>query len=89
MVKFRMPLLRECVFFFFFLNVFFFTNSKYCSLQDPSQKVDGEDIRGWLRQSLGGYQIPKKIIVVDELPKTSTGKVKKNVLRKNFVAAEQ
>lgn len=51
------------------------------TLQDPSQHIDGEDIRQWLRGYLGGYQIPKKIIVIDELPKTSTGKVRKNILR--------
>lgn len=51
------------------------------TLQDPTQHTDGEDIRKWLRNFLGGYQIPKYIGVVEELPKTSTGKVKKNVLR--------
>lgn len=35
--------------------------NKISSLQDPSQNVDGEDIRNWLRQFLGGYQIPKKV----------------------------
>lgn len=51
------------------------------TLQDPSQNIDGEDIRKWLRNFLGGYQIPKRIEVVKELPKTSTGKVRKNILR--------
>lgn len=30
-------------------------------LKDPTQHVDGEDVRQWLRQHLGGYQIPKKV----------------------------
>lgn len=51
------------------------------TLQDPTQHIDGDDIRKWLRNFMGGYQIPKKIEVVKELPKTSTGKVKKNILR--------
>lgn len=54
------------------------------TLKDPSQHVDGEDIRKWLRNHLGGYQIPKRVVVVDELPKTSTGKVRKNVLREQW-----
>lgn len=30
------------------------------------------------------YKLPKSIIVVDELPKTSTGKIQKNVVRDKF-----
>lgn len=51
------------------------------TLQDPTQTVDGKNVRKWLRNFLGGYQVPKRIEVVDDLPKTSTGKVRKNVLR--------
>jgi len=34
-----------------------------------------------LRGQLDGYKVPKSVIVVDELPKTSTGKIQKNVVR--------
>jgi len=34
-----------------------------------------------LRGLLDGYKVPKAVIVVDELPKTSTGKIQKNVVR--------
>ena len=33
------------------------------------------------RTHIAGYKVPRDIVVVDELPRTSTGKVKKNVLR--------
>ncbi|AQA23785.1 hypothetical protein BTZ20_4652 [Rhodococcus sp. MTM3W5.2] len=33
------------------------------------------------RQHLAGFQVPKRVIVVDELPKTATGKARKHELR--------
>ena len=42
---------------------------------DPAQLLDA------LRGLLDGYKVPKAVIVVDELPKTSTGKIQKNVVR--------
>ena len=35
----------------------------------------------WCRGQMARYKVPKKFIVVAELPRTSTGKVQKNVLR--------
>ena len=37
-----------------------------------------------MRAHLDPYKIPKSVIVVDELPKTSTGKIQKNVVREQF-----
>ncbi|KAK9237799.1 hypothetical protein V1525DRAFT_402960 [Lipomyces kononenkoae] len=34
------------------------------------------------RRRLGGFEVPREIAFVDDLPKTSTGKIKKNELRK-------
>jgi acyl-CoA synthetase (AMP-forming)/AMP-acid ligase II len=45
---------------------------------DPAQLLDA------LRGLLDGYQAPKAVIVVDELPKTSTGKIQKNVVRDTY-----
>ena len=39
-----------------------------------------------LRQRLDGFKVPKAVIVVDELPKTSTGKIQKNVVRDRHAA---
>ena len=37
----------------------------------------------WIKsnKAISGFMVPSEIEVVDELPKTSTGKVRKNVLR--------
>jgi acyl-CoA synthetase (AMP-forming)/AMP-acid ligase II len=50
----------------------------------PGAQVDAEALRSQVREHLGGYKVPKAIVVVDELPKTSTGKIQKNVLRDRY-----
>lgn len=47
------------------------------------QKLKGEDVIGWAKQqsSISRFMVPREVEIVKELPKTSTGKVKKNVLR--------
>ena len=44
------------------------------------------DIIEFCRGKLGGFKIPKSVDFVDELPRTPTGKVKKNVLREPYWA---
>jgi long-chain acyl-CoA synthetase len=48
-------------------------------------EIDADALRATLRDTLDGYKIPKDVIVVPEFPRTSTGKVQKNVLRERFV----
>ena len=45
--------------------------------------VSGAEVIDWARHksSISRFMVPKEVEVVAELPKTSTGKVKKNVLR--------
>ncbi len=50
----------------------------------PGERIDTDAVRAALRGRLDGYKIPKDVIVVDEFPRTSTGKVRKNVLRDRF-----
>lgn len=45
------------------------------------ETIDPDELRAALGTRLDRYKIPKAIIVTDELPKTSTGKIQKNVLR--------
>ena len=47
----------------------------------PGATVDGPALLAALRGHLDGYKIPKSVIVVDELPRTSTGKIQKNTVR--------
>ncbi|ERF72061.1 hypothetical protein EPUS_04979 [Endocarpon pusillum Z07020] len=47
------------------------------------KKMKGEDVVHWAKNnsSISRFMVPKEVEVVEELPKTSTGKIKKNVLR--------
>jgi acyl-CoA synthetase (AMP-forming)/AMP-acid ligase II len=47
----------------------------------PGETIDAAALLADLRQSLAGFKVPKSVIVVDELPKTSTGKIQKNRVR--------
>jgi fatty-acyl-CoA synthase len=42
---------------------------------------DPSELRDFARGRLAGFKVPKQIEVVDELPRTATGKVQKFVLR--------
>ena len=44
-----------------------------------------EEVISWCKRELGGFQVPKSVIFVDDLPRTTTGKVRKNELRKKFI----
>jgi long-chain acyl-CoA synthetase len=47
----------------------------------PGETIDEQQLIAALKERLDGYKVPKAVIVVDELPKTSTGKIQKNVVR--------
>ena len=50
----------------------------------PGDAVDLEDLRRGLRGHLDSYKIPKGVIVIQALPRTSTGKIRKNLLREEY-----
>jgi fatty-acyl-CoA synthase len=45
------------------------------------EPLDAEEVKAFLRGRLARYKVPKQIAVVDELPKTGTGKIQKFLLR--------
>ena len=47
----------------------------------PGQRIDPGELITALKQRLDGFKVPKSVILVGELPKTSTGKIQKNVVR--------
>ena len=47
----------------------------------PGTEIDPEKLTAALKDRLDGYKVPKAVIVADELPRTSTGKIQKNVVR--------
>jgi fatty-acyl-CoA synthase len=52
-----------------------------------SESPDPEELRDFVRERIARFKAPKRIDIVDELPKTGTGKIQKFVLREK--AAEQ
>ena len=47
---------------------------------NPKAPVSAEDIIAWCREHLARFKVPRTV-VFGELPKTSTGKIQKFVLR--------
>ena len=46
--------------------------------------ITGPEIVAWAKKGGGGisgFMVPREVVIVKELPKTSTGKVRKNILR--------
>jgi acyl-CoA synthetase (AMP-forming)/AMP-acid ligase II len=49
----------------------------------PGATIDAEALVAGVKKLIDGYKAPKSVIVVTELPRTSTGKVQKNVVRRD------
>jgi len=47
----------------------------------PGTTIDAPALLARVREHLAGFKTPKDVIVVEELPKTSTGKIQKNLVR--------
>ena len=47
-------------------------------------QIDERTVIEHCKRELGGFEVPKKVVVLDELPMTATGKVKKHLLRQEF-----
>ena len=46
------------------------------------RQVDGAELKAWCREHLGSHEIPRRIEIVDALPKNAAGKVLKRELRR-------
>ncbi|MCR6032742.1 AMP-binding protein [Nocardioides sp. zg-579] len=44
--------------------------------------ADEDELKGWVKQNLARYKVPKEIVLIDELPRNATGKVLKRELTK-------
>jgi len=53
---------------------------------DPD--LDSAELRGWCKEQLAPYKVPKDLRVVDELPRNTMGKVTKPALHRLFSDAE-
>jgi len=47
----------------------------------PGESIDAGQLIAAMKTRLDGYKVPKSVIVTGQLPKTSTGKIQKNVVR--------
>jgi acyl-CoA synthetase (AMP-forming)/AMP-acid ligase II len=47
----------------------------------PGESIDSAELIAAVKTRLDGFKVPKSVIFADQLPKTSTGKIQKNVLR--------
>ena len=47
------------------------------------KEVRGEEVIAWAKENpaISRFMVPREVEIIPELPKTSTGKMKKNVLR--------
>ncbi|MCW2814320.1 MAG: lcfB 9 [Nocardioides sp.] len=49
-------------------------------------QVTEDDLKGWVKENLARYKVPREIVFLDELPRNSTGKVLKRELAKDDAA---
>ncbi|TDQ01347.1 benzoate-CoA ligase family protein [Labedaea rhizosphaerae] len=52
-----------------------------CVVAKPGAAVGADDVIAWCRQGLAAFKRPRAVLNLDELPKTATGKIRRNVLR--------
>jgi len=55
----------------------------------PGMTLSESDLIRALQERVARYKVPKRVIVVDELPRNAMGKVQKNVLRQSYAALYQ
>ncbi len=49
--------------------------------------IDPADVKKYMKDHLAGYKVPKEFNTIDELPKSTAGKVLKRELKKQIIAA--
>ncbi|MDH3235286.1 MAG: malonyl-CoA synthase [Alphaproteobacteria bacterium] len=52
----------------------------------PTEKPDEAEIIATLKDRLASFKVPKRVFVVDELPRNTMGKVQKTLLRERYAA---
>jgi acyl-CoA synthetase (AMP-forming)/AMP-acid ligase II len=53
------------------------------------ETIDAGELINAVKQRLDGFKVPKDVVFVDRLPKTSTGKIQKNVVRSEHASHYQ
>jgi len=47
----------------------------------PGVEITEDELLTWSREQMANYKVPRKVVMVDELPLNATGKVLKYELR--------
>ena len=50
----------------------------------PGETATAEELIDFCRDKIAGFKRPKSVVFIDELPRTSTGKILKRVLREQY-----
>jgi fatty-acyl-CoA synthase len=50
----------------------------------PGQSLTEDGLITWCKDKMGKFKIPKKVVFVDSIPRTPTGKILKRVLREQY-----
>jgi len=53
---------------------------------EPGRTVDPQAVQASLKRQIANFKVPKHIVVVDQLPRNTMGKVQKNVLRETYAS---
>ena len=53
----------------------------------PASEVDPEVLLAYLRERFAKWQVPDRVVFIDEIPKTATGKFSKRELREQLGAS--
>lgn len=50
----------------------------------PGASLGAEQVIAHCRQYIGGYKIPRRIVFIEQMPKSAMGKIQKNELRRHY-----
>jgi oxalate---CoA ligase len=53
----------------------------------PGQRASARALRSWMLDQLSPYKVPRRLWIIDRLPRTATGKVQRGVLGERFLAS--
>lgn len=53
---------------------------------EPGASVDEAELRAWAHDQLAGYKVPRRVVIVDELPKSMLGKPLRKSIKERLLA---
>jgi len=56
----------------------------FCRLKNPSKPLTNEELKNFCKGNLAHFKIPKHTIIVDEFPRTQSGKIQKHLFLEYF-----